>query len=153
MKKLISFAIGTTIFLTSVSANASVISQKMSELESKYSERSNVVAVVFYSEKNPYSVVGNVKNLMHTRDVGALFYPYWVPTFYETEVDKKSGCGLVVGKWYDSNYPSRGSWEPIMQKGLPRITDNAIFVYMRNGKWTPTEGQEGHLDAIENICG
>ncbi|MBS9783596.1 MAG: hypothetical protein KGV46_03480 [Pasteurella sp.] len=152
MKKLIGLAISALLF-ASLPANATSIGRKLVNLESKYGGRSDVVAVIFYSEKNPYSVEAKVKNLMQTRDPAGFFNPYWVTNFYETEVDKKSGCGFVIGKWYGSGYPSRGTWEPIMDRGLPRITDNATYLYMINGSWVDTVPQRSQSEALGKLCG
>ncbi len=131
---------------------ASSIRTEMFNIEDKYKGRKDIVMVVYYTEKNPHSVLADVKNLMHTKDPIGFFNPYWITRFHETKVDKKTGCGLAVGKWYAYNYKERGSWERIMTDGLPYITDNAAIFYMVDGGFTSFDGMRPQIDAIKNLC-
>lgn len=102
-------------------------------------DRTDIVAVFYYAKKNPEAAAERVKDVMHTRDPNGVMNPYWIVEYLDTVVDKKTGCGMIIGRWYTNNYLYSVEWDNVMHRGLPSVVDNAIWGYMNKDsgyKWT-----------------
>lgn len=101
------------------------------------------------------AALGNIKDLMHTRDVGALIHPFWIINFPAEAIDKKTGCGVVFGEWYEYNYSYRGKWEPIMEGNMPKYADTYTYMYgnaVKDGSFRTVSGFEEKSKSLNKIC-
>jgi len=137
---------------TSVHVLASPVSDLFWAKKSTYGKRNDVAMVMFYTSGNVHSAMGNLKQLMHTRDKGAFSNPYWIINFFAEAVDPKTGCGVVFGEWYTNNFSYRGTWEKIMDKNMGNYADTVAYFYSHNDGFVPTTDHQSHSNALEKIC-
>ena len=86
-----------------------------------YRHSQETVMVIFKAEGDANSALTNIKTAMRTRDPMGVMNPFWIVNFLGEKVSMKTNCGVIIGKWYARGFPSRETWEKIMDQVIQPV--------------------------------
>ena len=132
--------------------HASTVGELAEKAVKELGSRNDIVMVMFVARGDINATHAAVKDAMHSRDTQAVISPYWVLRYPGEALDARTRCGIVLGQWYEKNFPYRTPWELIMDGVLERETLWGTYRYSRNGEFALAEGGQVEMDALQEIC-
>lgn len=144
---LISLALA--VFFASTACAAGSVSSSWNRVVNKNDGKS--VVVVFHTEGNVDAAAANITSLMKTRDPGGFMNPYWIVDIADSATNKNTKCGIIVGTWYRSGFPARGSWESIM-RGTQNYSDLHSILYSTQGNGDGLSPIDSNADPLWKMC-
>ncbi|MBN9125082.1 MAG: hypothetical protein BGO99_12830 [Nitrosospira sp. 56-18] len=138
----------------SFTSQADPVSDLVEKKMLEYRSRNDVVMVIFEAKKDVNSALANIKTAMRTRDPKGLFNPYWIIGFGDEKTNMGTNCGVIIGQWYASGFPSRVQWEEIMRRSLWDETKSGAYLYSQSGEFRINEKKESQfeMDALKKNC-